>query len=346
MSSTFADPSVDSDETDSPLLDVRGVSVEYPRPGCRRVPVRALTGVDLRLYPGETVGVIGESGSGKSTLGKAILGLTRAHSGKIIFAGDDITNATRKRRRELSQSLQVVFQDPYGSLNPARTIGQTLAESLTSKGGHRSQEIRDRIADALRRVQMPADATGRYPAWFSGGQRQRIAIARAILPSPRLIVCDEPVSNLDLSVQAQVLNLLLHLQQQEELSMIFISHDLSVVRYLSRRIVVLYHGSVVEEGPAAEVCQNSRHPYTRALLAASLLPDPAAQHARRRARLARTVTSGRDVPDSGCPFAPRCSFVEDECLTAKPPLLPAGDGVKVACVRYPEIASQQGGEMA
>jgi peptide/nickel transport system ATP-binding protein len=242
---------------------------------------QALKGVSLSIGLGETVGLVGESGSGKTTIGRVILGQTPATAGRVVYAGEDITRASRQRRRELGREIQVVFQDPIGSLNPARTIGDTLAEPLLAAGGVGPAEVRERIADILQRVGMPADTAARYPGQFSGGQRQRIAIARAVIGRPRLVVCDEPVSALDLSVQAQVLNLLNDLQRSLGLSLLFISHDLTVVRHVSRRTLVLYRGEIVEQGDAAHVHEAPRHPYTRALLAASPVPHPLRQRARR-----------------------------------------------------------------
>ena len=213
--------------------------------------------------------------------GRVILGLTPATSGRVVFDGEDITHTTSARRRMLGRHIQVVFQDPYGSLNPARTIGDTLAEPLLGERSLSRQDIAQRIAEVLQRVGMPADTAERYPGQFSGGQRQRIAIARAVIAKPRLIVCDEPVSALDLSVQAQVLNLLKELQQSMGLAMLFISHDLTVVRHVSHRTVVLYHGDIVEQGEAGRVHDHPQHPYTRALLAAAPVPDPLIQRERR-----------------------------------------------------------------
>jgi ABC-type oligopeptide transport system ATPase subunit len=263
-----------------PLLQVDQVCVNFQQ---GRGPVfQALKGVSLDIHAGETVGLVGESGSGKTTLGRVILGLAQASSGRVLLDGQDITHLARPARRALARDIQVVFQDPYGSLNPARTIGATLAEPLLNVPGLTPGDIRTRIADVLQRVGMPADTAQRFPGQFSGGQRQRIAIARAVIAKPRLIVCDEPVSALDLSVQAQVLNLLNDLQQSMGLAMLFISHDLTVVRHVSHRTVVLYRGDVVEHGDAQALHQNPQHPYTRALLAAAPVPDPVAQRERRR----------------------------------------------------------------
>lgn len=261
------------------LLQVQDVCVNFPQ-GKSRV-FHALKGVSLDIRPGETVGLVGESGSGKTTLGRVILGLTPATAGRVVFDGEDITHASAARRRTLGRDIQVVFQDPYGSLNPARTVGDTLAEPLLNDRSLSPKDMAQRIAEVLQRVGMPADTAQRYPGQFSGGQRQRIAIARAVIARPRLIVCDEPVSALDLSVQAQVLNLLKELQQSMGLALLFISHDLTVVRHVSHRTVVLYRGNIVEQGDAAQVHAHPQHPYTRALLAAAPVPDPLAQRERR-----------------------------------------------------------------
>ena len=271
-----------------PLLQVQDLKVAYP-PG-RDKFFHALKGVSLSIARGETVGLVGESGSDKTTIGKVILGQTPASSGHVVYDGEDITHASRARRRALGREIQVVFQDPYGSLNPSRSVGDTLAEPLVAGGQRNAGENADRIADILQRVGMPVDTAARYPGQFSGGQRQRIAIARAVINRPRLVVCDEPVSALDLSVQAQVLNLLNELQESLQLSLLFISHDLTVVRHVARRTVVLYQGEIVEQGDAAQVHDDPQHPYTRALLAASPVPHPTLQRQRRAQwRLARRL---------------------------------------------------------
>ena len=273
------------------LLQVKDLRVNFPQ-GRGKV-FQALKGISLDIQPGETVGLVGESGSGKTTVGRVILGLTEATSGDVWFEGENITHASRERRRTLGRDIQVVFQDPYGSLNPARTIGDTLAEPLMNDKSLSPQDIAHRVAEVLQQVGMPADTASRYPGMFSGGQRQRIAIARAVIAKPRLIVCDEPVSALDLSVQAQVLNLLKSLQQSMGLAMLFISHDLTVVRHVSHRTVVLYRGDIVEQGDAGQVHERPEHPYTRALLAASPVPDPLIQRERRaQFDLARQALSG------------------------------------------------------
>lgn len=269
-----------------PLLEVRDLVVEY-RSARRQPPFRALTGVSLTLNAGETLGVVGESGSGKSTLGRAILGLAPVHSGSILFDGEEITRATAPRRRALTAELQVIFQDPYSSLNPARTIGQTLAEGMRVHRTVSRAEVEERVGSLLERVGLPRDAASRYPARFSGGQRQRVAIARSLMVQPRLVICDEPTSALDLSVQAQVLNLLRELQDEFALSYLFIAHDLDVVSHLSDRVMVMRTGEVVESGTTDEVMTSPTTDYTRALLDAAPVPDPQLQRERRTARLAR-----------------------------------------------------------
>jgi len=228
----------------------------------------ALDGVNLDVGPGETMGIVGESGSGKTTLGNVILGLVRPAAGSVLLDGEEITAASPKRRRELSRDLQIVFQDPYGSLNPMRTVAQTLEEPLLAHLSLTSRQRRDRVAGALERVGLERADARRYPGSFSGGQRQRIAIARALMLQPKLVVCDEAVSSLDLSVQAQVLNLLRSLQQELGITLLFITHDLAVVRYICDRVTVLYRGHVVEHGPAEQVCTHPGDPYTKRLLAA------------------------------------------------------------------------------
>ncbi len=255
----------------SAMLTVSDLVVRYP--GRRRKAVDALKGVNLRIEEGQTIGVVGESGSGKSTLGNAVLGLAPVRSGSIVFKGEEISHAGTKERRRLSRDIQAVFQNPYGSLNPTRTIGSTLAEPLRAQGRVTRTEVNSRIADVLDRVRMPANTVDRYPSEFSGGQRQRIAIARALVLSPQLIICDEPVSALDLSIQAQVLNLLGDLKRELGVSLLFISHDLAVVRYIADNIVVLRHGEIVESGPAADVYDNPQAEYTQRLLAAAPRPQ-------------------------------------------------------------------------
>jgi ABC-type oligopeptide transport system ATPase subunit len=247
-----------------------------------------LKGVSFTIDQGKTIGLVGESGSGKTTIGKVILGqIIQGRGaniqGKVIFDGEDITHASRDRRRQLGRDIQVVFQDPYGSLNPVRTIGDTLEEPLLMQTTLTRRDREKKVAEILEQVGMPLDTALRYPAQFSGGQRQRIAIARAVIGRPRLVVCDEPVSGLDLSVQAQVLNLLNDLQTSMGLTLLFISHDLTVVRHVSHKTAVLHHGELVEYGDAAQVHDAPEHRYTKALLSAAPVPDPVQQKSRREA---------------------------------------------------------------
>jgi oligopeptide/dipeptide ABC transporter ATP-binding protein len=319
------------------LLQVRDLAVEFPR-GRRRPPLRAVDGVSLQIAPRETVGLVGESGAGKTTIGRAILGLAPIARGSISFDGADITRAGHRQRRALSRDLQVVFQDPYNSLNPARTVGQTLREAIQAQGRLDRDGAAHRVREMLGRVGLPADAAQRYPAHFSGGQRQRIAIARALMARPRLVVCDEPVSALDLSVQASVLNLLGELQRDLQLSYLFITHDLAVVRHVSHRIIVLYHGQVMEEGTAATVYRRPIHPYTQSLLDAVPLPDPDQQRARRDARPRRRARESAPPAADACPFAARCPHAIDVCRSARPPLEQTPDGRLVACHRWRELS--------
>lgn len=267
----------------TPLLDVSELRVAFPGRGFRPRPKEVLHGVSLTIAAGETLGVVGESGSGKTTLGRAVLGLARPSGGRISFADKDITHADAKRRRLLARDLQVVFQDPYSSLNPTLTIGDILSEPLVVQG-QTVEAARERVRDLLDRVGLPANAAQRLPREFSGGQRQRIAIARALAPEPKLIVCDEPVSALDLSTQARVLDLFIDIQQRTGVAYLFISHDLSVIRHVSHRVAVVYEGNIVETGPADIVTSTPSDPYTQRLLLAAPVADPVEQRKRREAR--------------------------------------------------------------
>jgi ABC-type glutathione transport system ATPase component len=267
----------------APLLRVDNLVVEYPSKRFRAKPFRALTDISISIGRGETLGLVGESGSGKTTLGRAVLGLAPVTGGRILFEGQDISHATRRQRRALSRDLQVVFQDPYTSLNPALEIGDILAEPLGVQGLEQAA-AKTRVKELLDQVGLPSDAIHRLPREFSGGQRQRVAIARALALSPKLIVCDEPVSALDLSTQARVLDLFLQIQKDTGVSYLFVSHDLDVVRHISHRVAVMYHGEIVEQGAAEVVTRDPEHPYTQRLLLASPVPDPDRQDQRRADR--------------------------------------------------------------
>ena len=322
----------------APVLEVTGLTVTYSR-GFRRPPLIAVSDVSFTVGRGETVSSVGESGSGKTTIGSAVLGLQPVAKGNILLNGVDIARLSRPERRPFRETLQAVFQDPFSSLDPTKTIGDAVGEPLQVAGPKLTAgEVRRRAAEALGRVGLDPSVMSRFPAEFSGGQRQRIAIARALILKPEIVVCDEAVSALDVSVQAQVLNLLESLQREEGVSYIFISHNMAAVRHISDRIVVLYRGRVMEEGSAEEVCDRPAHPYTRSLLASVPLPDVRAQRERRRVR-GLTVAASRAgvMPETGCPFAPRCPFAADVCTTEPPPLVEAGAGRLVACARIAEI---------
>lgn len=269
----------------APLLAVSALAVQYPTPGFRKTPRRVISGASFELSRGETLALVGESGSGKSTIGKAVLGLAPIATGSVRLKGREISRIGRRERRKLAEDMQVVFQNPYGSLNPALTIGQILAEPLFAVGRMNKRDARRRIEELLDSVHMPLDSMSRYPSHFSGGQRQRIAIARALVRRPRLIVCDEPVSALDLTTQATILDLFLELQRETGVSYLFVSHDLGVVHRICHRVSVLYQGEIVESGPTATVTRAPEHPYTQRLLLAAPVADPARQAERRAARL-------------------------------------------------------------
>jgi ABC-type glutathione transport system ATPase component len=266
----------------TPLLATKDLRLRYPGRGLRKPP-EVLRGISLEIQQGETLGLVGESGSGKTTIGRAILGLATPTGGTIALDGRDITHINGADRRRLARDMQVVFQDPYTSLNPVMQIADILAEPLIAQG-EKSASAQAIVTRLLDKVGLPADAKDRYPREFSGGQRQRIAIARALALSPRLIVCDEPVSALDLTTQATVLDLLTSIQRETGVSYLFITHDLAVVRHISHRVAVMYRGEIVETGPVADVTSNPQHPYTRNLLLAAPTADPDRQRERRQMR--------------------------------------------------------------
>jgi peptide/nickel transport system ATP-binding protein len=319
-----------------PLLRVEELEVHYPIRRGAVMPrtvghVRAVDGVSLEIGKGETYGLVGESGSGKSTLGRAILHLTAPTAGSVRFEGQSLVAAgSGAAGRALRRRIQMVFQDPMASLDPRQRIGAALAEPLRVHRLAQRGEVDARVHAALDGVGLAADAAERFPHEFSGGQRQRIGIARALILEPELIVADEPVSALDVSIQAQVLNLLRDLQRQMGLAYLFISHDLAVVRYMSRRIGVMYLGRLVEEAPAAQLCDEPLHPYTRALLEAlpeRARPGPAAAPA---PGVAGEIPSP-SAPPSGCRFRTRCPLAAAECAVSDPPLREVAPGRRVAC---------------
>ncbi|WP_329537626.1 ATP-binding cassette domain-containing protein (plasmid) [Streptomyces sp. NBC_01450] len=285
---------LDKDLPAEPLLVADDVVVEYPSKGWRKPPFRVLKGVSITIGAGETLGLVGESGSGKTTLGRAVLGLAPVTSGAVRYGGKIISGLGRKERRALSNDIQVVFQDPYTSLNPAMTVTDILSEPLRVAGTSRT-EAEKRVKDLLDQVRLPADAGERLPREFSGGQRQRIAIARALSRDPRVIVCDEPVSALDLSTQARVLDLFVEIQERTGVAYLFVTHDLSVVRHISHRVAVMRQGEIVETGDVATVTTTPEHPYTRRLLLAAPVPDPGRQAERRAERRRLAAATAADA---------------------------------------------------
>jgi oligopeptide/dipeptide ABC transporter ATP-binding protein len=291
--------------------------------------VRAVNGVSLELAVGETLGLVGESGCGKSTLGKAIMRLVPIAAGEIVVDGVDIAPLERAELTAMRRKVQMIFQDPYGSLNPRSTVGRSVAQPLVI-AGWKADATAKRVDTLLGWVGLPADAKQRYPHEFSGGQRQRIGIARALALSPKLIICDEPVSALDVSVRAQVINLLEDLKGEFGVSYLFISHDLSVVEHIADRVAVMYLGTLVEVGRRDQIWRNPQHPYTKALLAAAPIADPKAARARQRTVLQGELPSPIDPP-AGCPFHSRCPIAQDRCKAETPALRPVGGGVLAAC---------------
>lgn len=325
------------------LLQVEGLCVDYP--ARRRRSFRAVDSVDLTIETGQTVGLVGESGSGKSTIAKAILGIAPVTAGTVRFDGVEL-DPLRVRRRKPVTDIQAVFQDPVSSLDPAKTVSYTVAEPLLAElgRGRDRADARRRVLEMIERVGLPAIAADRYPAQFSGGERQRIAIARALIVRPRLVICDEAVSALDLSIRAQILTLLVDLQRELGLSYLFISHDLGVVERVADQVVVLYRGRVMETGTAAQVHRAPAHPYTRALLAAAPVSDPARQRERRALRAGYRVGLAHAAPlGERCPYAHRCRFAVEACSEQRPQLRPAGSGAAAACHRLDELDDSSAG---
>ena len=292
-----------------PLLVADELVVEYPTKGWRKPPFRVLKGVSITIGAGETLGLVGESGSGKTTLGRAVLGLAPIASGTVRYDGKVISGLGAKERRALSSDIQVVFQDPYTSLNPAMTVNDILSEPLRVAGTPRA-EAEKRVRDLLDHVRLPADAGERLPREFSGGQRQRIAIARALSRDPKVIVCDEPVSALDLSTQARVLDLFVEIQERTGVAYLFVTHDLSVVRHISHRVAVMRGGEIIETGDAATVTTAPQHPYTQRLLLAAPVPDPERQ-AERRAERRRLAEAAAASPGASTPASTTASTSGD-----------------------------------
>jgi oligopeptide/dipeptide ABC transporter ATP-binding protein len=304
--------------------------------------VQAVDGVDLQIHPGTTVGLVGESGSGKSTVGRLLLRLLEPTAGTVTFDGNDITHLPERKLRALRRGMQLVFQDPYSSFDPLATIADSLAEPMKSYLDLDAKGRSDRVTELLRTVRLNPEHRNRYPREFSGGQLQRIAVARALALSPEVLVLDEPVSSLDVSIQADIINLLADLQDELGLAYLFIAHDLAVVRHVSSRIAVMYLGRIVEEGPAAEVYGSAKHPYTEALLSAIPVPNPRRQRERERIVLEGDIPSAA-APPAGCRFHTRCPHVMDVCRTVDPPAFVTPDGTTVFCHLHtdgPELAGE------
>ena len=312
--------------------------------------VKAVDGVSLTIERGETVGLVGESGCGKSTVGRAMLRLYEPTGGRVLFEGVDVTHLRESELRPLRRRMQMVFQDPFASLNPRHSIGRTIGEPLRVHGISSRSEATTRVREILEVVGLPADAANRFPHEFSGGQRQRVGLARALSLNPSLLVCDEPVSALDVSIQAQIVNLLEHLQKEFGLTYLFIAHDLAVVRHISDRIAVMYLGKIVEVAPADDLYENPLHPYTLTLLSAIPIPDPAIERTRRPIRVQGDLPSPANPP-TACRFHTRCPFVQETRCRDEEPLLRDVDGHQVAChfaeeIRAGAIAAGRAGSRA
>ncbi len=315
-----------------PLLQVRDVKTHFPvRGGVLgrvRGTVKAVDGVSFEVRRGETLGLVGESGCGKSTLGRTLLRLVDPTSGSIRFEGRELTGLSQRELRPLRRRMQLVFQDPYASLNPRMTVRDILGEPFAIHGLARGGEREAKVTELLDLMGLARESLDRYPHEFSGGQRQRIGIARAIALRPDLVVADEPISALDVSIQAQIVNLLMDLQRDLGLTYVFIAHDLKIVEYVSTRVAVMYLGRIVELAEAADLYRRPRHPYTQALLSAVPVPDP--EHKRSRIVLQGDVPSPM-APPPGCPFNPRCPYAMDRCRREVPPLYDVGNGHVSAC---------------
>jgi len=328
-----------ADSPNGALLRIEGLKMHFPvERGFlfrRRIgTLRAVEGVDLTIGAGETVGLVGESGSGKTTLARCVIRLCKPTAGRIHFRGQDLARLGPKELLAVRPHFQMIFQDPYASLNPRMTVSSIVSEPLVIHTQLRGRALDERVSEALALVGLDPRYKLRYPHEFSGGQRQRVGLARALILNPELILCDEPVSALDVSIQAQVINLMQELRGRLGLAYLFIAHDLSVVRHLSQRVAVMYLGRIVEESPSRRLYDNPLHPYTKALLSAVPIPDPKLQRARSRVVLGGEIPSP-DVERRGCDFAARCPLVKPHCRDAVPPLELKESGHRVACFEVP-----------
>ncbi|MBB4368304.1 oligopeptide/dipeptide ABC transporter ATP-binding protein [Bradyrhizobium sp. cir1] len=320
----------------NPILSVRNLTKYYG--GSRSFfdktipPVRAVAGVNFDIAPGEVLGLVGESGSGKSTVGRTVLRLHEPSSGRIVFDGAEITRISASRMRALRREMQIIFQDPFGSLNPRSRVEQIIGEAVDLTGPRSREERRQRVVKMLEQVSLTQEHLRRFPHEFSGGQRQRLSIARALAAQPRFIVADEPVAALDVSIQAQIMNLIAHLQRETNVAMLFISHDLGLVKFIADRVMVMYLGRIVEMASVESLYRRPRHPYTRALLASAPVVDPRTARARPRVLLQGEPPSPADPP-SGCAFRTRCPFVLEACASRVPTLREVSSGHSHACIR-------------
>ena len=340
MSALAASPTTRPDQSPAAevILEVRNLVKRFPVGGAGLFGktvgwVQAVAGVSFSIRRGETLGLVGESGCGKTTTGRCILQLERPTSGEVIFEGRDLTKLSLTELRPVRRKIQVIFQDPYSSLNPRMTVGQIIAEPMAVHGIVPDRQARKgRVPELLSRVGILPSLADRYPHELSGGQRQRVGVARALAMEPSLIVCDEPVSALDVSIQAQIINLLEDLQAEFHLTYLFIAHDLSVVRHISDRVVVMYLGKIVEVADRQALYEDPLHPYTKALLSAVPIPDPVVEASRERTVLRGEVPSALNPP-SGCVFHPRCPIAIDECKRVVPELREIRPGHRAACIR-------------
>ena len=326
----------------TPLLDVQDVQKLFAiTSGFLRKPLTltALSEISFTVKEGETLGIVGESGCGKSTLGRCILQLLTPDNGKVLWMGEDLTSLPVDEMRKRRRDLQIIFQDPLASLNPRMTVGAIIEDPLRTLMPELNQkQRRAKVVEMMEAVGLLPEMINRYPHEFSGGQAQRIGIARALITDPKLIVCDEPVSALDVSIQAQILNLLSELRERFNLTLVFISHDLSVVRHVSDRIIVLYLGRMIEYAPREELYNDPKHPYTRALLSAVPIPDPKLARAREITEVRGEIPSPINPP-SGCAFRTRCPHAIPLCAQERPAIAPAGENRTVACHRWQEISA-------
>jgi oligopeptide/dipeptide ABC transporter ATP-binding protein len=320
--------------TTAPVLALEDLAVHFtPRAGffgAAGPPVKAVDGVSFTIAEGETLGLVGESGCGKSTVSNAIVGLLQPTRGSIKVAGQEVAHASQSALHEARRHVQMIFQDPALSLNPRMTVGAAVGEPLAVRGLARGHALKARVGELLESVGLKPEHAARFPHQFSGGQRQRVVIARALALEPALVVCDEPVSALDVSVRAQILNLLVDLQRRRRMAYLFVSHDLAVVRHICDRVAVMYLGRLVEVAQRETLFADPKHPYTQALMSAVPEPDPDTQRQKRRIVLTGELPSPSNVP-SGCPFHTRCPRATDFCPQVYPPLTPRSDGTLVAC---------------